>query len=194
MKSYRLFFYVSFILSAVLLVSCDDEPLDVGLNIELEAGEITAKIAGEDVLFDGTAAYTPLDSAPLEGGEGEGEDFPNSVDWNIKGESQDDAKLSVFLANTDMEPNIFDLVDNGEDAISHTLKYTVAMDTTMSEIKVYKAVSGVVNIREIDLEEKTISGTFNAILELEGEEGEEEEPIEITNGKITKVKFTEKEE
>lgn len=182
MKSYRLFFYVSIILSTFFLISCDDEPLDVGFEIdgpnEGATGTITAKIAEVDATFVGNAGYIPLE-------EEEGEEYPSRLHWNIMGTAEDGATVSMFLFNADIQPNQFTL---GDETTFHHITYMPSFEEMMDNPKMYSSISGMVKITEIDLEEKTISGTFNAVLEFDDLEGERE-TIEITNGKIIEVDF-----
>ena len=176
MKSYRLFFSVFLMLSAVFLFSCEDEPLDVGLDDglpNLEMGTITFKIDGVNKEFIGAATHR----------DHEFEDM-GMKGWQITSTSLDGSEsLGIQLFPAELEPGNYDL---GTDVFEWTyvVSYMRMINAETMEFESYDSISGNVSVTDIDLENETMSGTFRATLV---DFDTEEITIEITNGRISNI-------
>lgn len=195
MKSYRLFFYVSIILSAFLLFSCDDEPLDVGLEDGLpdtEMGSITFKVDGVLRNLMGSAAYQEVDSPnPLV-------DSSAVKGWQIMGgdvEGQEAESIGIQLFPAELETRRYDL-DSEEQSIDgfFVLQYMTIVDlldedVELEQVESYSSISGYVDITDVDVENQKLTGTFKATVELMTFNDEELVTLEITEGKFINLPF-----
>lgn len=176
MKSYRLFFSVFFLLAATILISCEDEPLDVGLADglpDLEMGSISFKVDGQNKEFVGLASYT-------------NHAFSNTKGWQIHGSNLSGTEaIAILLFPAELEPGDYDL---GTDVFEWTyvISYMENVDEETMEFDAYDSISGNVSITAINLENETVSGTFSATLE---DFDTEELTIEITNGRLNNIPF-----
>lgn len=187
MKSYRLFFYVSLILSAFFLISCDDEPLDIGLEDGLpnvDMGSITFKVDGEFKEYVGAASYRDH-VVEFE------EEVIEVHGWQIMGTDPDQsgASLAIQLFPADLETGRYELADIGFRDI-YVMNYIDAIDMEAGDSDIYISLSGYVDITEVDLEAETMSGTFEGTLELSRMGDEETVTIEITEGRLNEIYLT----
>lgn len=184
MKSYRLFFSVLLLLSAVFLFSCEDEPLDVGLDEglpNLEIGTISFKVDGVYMEFNGAATHQEYMI------ENENGTMIEMKGWQIIAiEGEETIRMGIQLFPAELETGSFDITGLGID-FSYMIQYFTSANEETGEQEIYDANSGRFRITNLDIEERTgtMSGDFNASLTLFG--NEEGESIEITDGRINDI-------
>lgn len=185
MKSYRLFFSVLLVLSAVFLFSCEDEPLDVGLDEglpNLELGTISFKVDGVYMEFNGAALHRDHQI------DGPDETTITMRGWQILAaeENSEFPRLIIQIFPAELETGSFDITGLTEDSM-HVIQYFVAANEAIGAQEVYDANSGRFRITNLDIEERTgtLSGDFNASLTLFGNEGGGS--IEITDGRLNNI-------
>ena len=184
MKSYRLFYSVFLMLSAVFLFSCEDEPLDIGLDEglpDLEMGTISFKVDGEYMEFIGVATHR---EHIVEG--------PNGITLETKGwqiiaaeANTEIARLGIQIFPAELETGSFNITGLTEESINVINYYTPVNEET-GEQEMYDANSGRFRITNLEIESRvgTMSGDFNASLTLFGNEGVS---IEITDGRLNNI-------
>lgn len=185
MKSYRLFFSVFLMLSAVFLFSCEDEPLDVGLDDglpNLEMGTISFKVDGEFMEFNGAATHR---NHMVEGEDGTEVTMKG---WQILAvEGEETMRLGIQLFPAELETGSFDISGVDFDSI-HVIQYFSSVDEETGEQELYNATSGRLRITNLDIDSETGFGTmsadFNASLDSITEEGVS---VEITDGRINNI-------
>lgn len=161
-------------LSAVFLFSCEDEPLDVGLDDglpNLEMGAITFKLDGQNKELIGTATHRD-------------HEVVNSKGWQIGGSSITGSEaLTIQLFPAELEPGDYDLATDVFEW-TYVLSYMGEINQETMEFESYESISGNVSITEINLENETMSGTFRATLV---DFDTEEVTIEITDGRLNNI-------
>jgi len=181
MMSYRLYFSVFVMLATVFLFSCEDEPLDVGLDDglpNLETGTISFKVDGEFMEYDGAATYREH--------QVQGPDGTTTVmkGWQILATDNSEAlRLSIQLTPAELETGSFDITGLGEDSIN-IINY---LPSTVEGQEIYEATSGRLRITDLNIEESgfgTMSANFNASLSLSTNQAVQ---IEIIDGRINNV-------
>lgn len=193
MKSFRLFFYVSLFLSAVFLISCEDEPLDVGLSDGLPDAEwnVTFKVDGVNKELFGAANYVENMFPGVS---------PDTINgWQITamglveteeaGEYEESGEaLGIQLFPAELSTGEFDLQEEDTAFENFTLSFS-KLTADRQDMKGYFSTSGQVKITEINEGNKTLSGTFKATLKEVRIDSEEPEIIEITNGRLNHVPY-----
>ena len=184
MKSYRLFFSVFFMLSAVFFFSCEDEPLDVGLDDglpNLEMGTISFKIDGEYMEFPGAATHRDHQVTGLEG------EMIEMKGWQILAAEANSeiARLVIQLFPAELETGSFDITGITDNS-TNIIQYFPSGNEEDQEQEIYVANSGSFQITTLDIESEigTMSASFNASLTLFSNE---EDSIEITEGQINNI-------
>src|SRR5690625_1978650 len=116
MMSYRLHFSAFVMLATVSLFRCEDETLAVGLDDglhNLETGNISFKVDGEFMEYDGAATYREH--------QVQGPDGTTTVmkGWQILATDNSEAlRLSIQLTPAELETGSFDITGLGEDSIN----------------------------------------------------------------------------
>lgn len=193
MKSFRLFFYVSLLLSAVFLISCEDEPLDVGLSDGLPDAEwnVTFKVDGVNKELLGIANYAENIFPGVS---------PDPVNaWQITaiglveteqtGEYEESGEtLGIQLFPAELSTGEFDLEEEDTMFKDFSLSFS-KLTADREDMKSYFSTSGQVKITNVNEGNKTLSGTFKATLKEARVDGEEPEIIEITNGRLHDIPY-----
>lgn len=183
MRTFQLPFFAFLMIATLLLLGCENEPLDIGLEDglpDLELGTISFKIDGKYMEFDAAAMYTDLkgnlNDEPEEGLKG----------WQITAFDENETiRLGIQLFPADLEKGNFDLENEEE---MNVVQYISEVNEESHQSDIYISFSGEVEITDLNTDSKKINGKFNAKASLLiGEE----EVLEITEGKINNVQYLE---
>lgn len=180
MKSFRLSFFV-LLVSALFFTSCDNEPLDIGLDTgspDLGKGMISFKVNGEYKEYYAVASYV---DQSMNGIEFKG--------WQIIAFEEDDSeelKFTIQLFPAELDKGTFDLYsDNQNIETINVIKYfTTVNEDGVDKERIYTSLSGKVEITNVNTKSKTMSGKFNAKVK---ELYNENDMLEITDGKINNI-------
>src|SRR5690625_165960 len=138
MMSYRLYFSVFVMLATVFLFSCEDEPLDVGLDDglpDLEIGTISFKVDGEYMEFNGAATYQ------MHMIEGEDGTMMEMKGWQIIAiEDEETIRMGIQLFPAELETASFDITGLGIDS-GYIIQYFTSADGDPEGVEMYDAKS-----------------------------------------------------